>query len=60
LPKTPPETLVFVGHGVSQNACRKAVPGLELPEGTHGVVVVFEREESGEWRVVRWFGGSAP
>ncbi len=60
LAPTPPETLLFVGHGVSQDACGKRSPGLLLPKRTHGVVVVFEREADGEWRVVRSFGGSAP
>jgi broad specificity phosphatase PhoE len=60
LAPTPPETLLFVGHEPSQDACQKRSPGLALPKGTHGVVVVFEREGDGEWRVVRSFGGSAP
>ncbi len=60
LAPTPPETLMFVGHEPSQNACEKRSPGLVLPKGTHGVVVVFEREGQGDWRVVRSFGGSEP
>jgi broad specificity phosphatase PhoE len=60
LAATPPETLIFVGHEPSQHACRKRSSGLVLPKGTHGVVIVFEHEGDGEWRMVRSFGGSAP
>jgi phosphohistidine phosphatase SixA len=56
----PPQTLMFVGHGRSQAGCRTVAPDLVLPKGTHGAVVVFEREGDGEWRVVRSFGGSGP
>ena len=60
LAPTPPETLLFVGHEPSQDACEKRSPGLVLPKKTHGAVVVFERDADGDWRVVRSFGGSGP